>query len=138
VVEVPEVVRNKAIVAGASAWLGALPAIVADLEADWSLRVGRAFETAAEAFVAERAATTACLSAIGTPEAGSGFKPVDPDGLVAEPEYDLGIIMRQDPAGLVEDDPRERSRGPDCQEGRRSRRQRRRLAAAIPTPRALN
>jgi streptomycin 6-kinase len=30
-------------------------------------------------------------------EAGSGFKLVDPDGLLAEPEYDLGIIMREDP-----------------------------------------
>jgi streptomycin 6-kinase len=30
-------------------------------------------------------------------EAGDGFKLVDPDGLLAEPEYDLGIIMREDP-----------------------------------------
>jgi streptomycin 6-kinase len=30
-------------------------------------------------------------------EAGDGFKLVDPDGLFAEPEYDLGIIMREDP-----------------------------------------
>jgi streptomycin 6-kinase len=30
-------------------------------------------------------------------EAGNGFKLVDPDGLLAEPEYDLGIIMREDP-----------------------------------------
>jgi streptomycin 6-kinase len=30
-------------------------------------------------------------------EAGEGFKLVDPDGLLAEPEYDLGIIMREDP-----------------------------------------
>ena len=30
-------------------------------------------------------------------EADGGFKLVDPDGLLAEPEYDLGIIMREDP-----------------------------------------
>jgi streptomycin 6-kinase len=30
-------------------------------------------------------------------EAEDGFKLVDPDGLLAEPEYDLGIIMREDP-----------------------------------------
>jgi streptomycin 6-kinase len=30
-------------------------------------------------------------------EAGAEFKLVDPDGLHAEPEYDLGIIMREDP-----------------------------------------
>ena len=30
-------------------------------------------------------------------EAGDEFKLVDPDGLLAEREYDLGIIMREDP-----------------------------------------
>jgi streptomycin 6-kinase len=30
-------------------------------------------------------------------EADGAFKLVDPDGLLAEPEYDLGIIMREDP-----------------------------------------
>jgi streptomycin 6-kinase len=29
--------------------------------------------------------------------AGKGFKLVDPDGLLAEAEYDLGILMREDP-----------------------------------------
>jgi streptomycin 6-kinase len=40
---------------------------------------------------------------------GEGFKLVDPDGLLAEPEYDLGIIMREDPLELMEGDPRERA-----------------------------
>jgi streptomycin 6-kinase len=40
-------------------------------------------------------------------EDGAGFKLVDPDGLLAEPEYDLGIIMREDP---LDGDLRERSR----------------------------
>jgi streptomycin 6-kinase len=39
--------------------------------------------------------------------AADGFKLVDPDGLLAEPEYDLGIIMREDP---LEGDPHERAR----------------------------
>ena len=43
-------------------------------------------------------------------EAGDGFKLVDPDGLMAEPEYDLGILMREDPVELMTDDPRTRSR----------------------------
>ena len=30
-------------------------------------------------------------------QAPGGFKLVDPDGLLAEPEYDLGVIMREDP-----------------------------------------
>jgi streptomycin 6-kinase len=42
--------------------------------------------------------------------AGTGFKLVDPDGLLAEPEYDLGIIMREDPIELLEGDPVDRAR----------------------------
>ena len=42
--------------------------------------------------------------------AGCGFKLVDPDGLRAEAEYDLGILMREDPRELMENDPRDRSR----------------------------
>lgn len=41
----------------------------------------------------------------------TGFKLVDPDGLIAEPEYDLGVLMREDPLELLADsDPHERSR----------------------------
>ena len=43
-------------------------------------------------------------------EALGGFKLVDPDGLLAEPEYDLGIIMREDPLDVGDDDPQERAR----------------------------
>ncbi len=42
--------------------------------------------------------------------AGDGFKLVDPDGVLAEPEYDLGILMREDPVELLAGDPRLRSR----------------------------
>ena len=38
-------------------------------------------------------------------ESDDGFKLVDPDGLYAEPEYDLGVIMREDPVELVEEGP---------------------------------
>jgi streptomycin 6-kinase len=34
-------------------------------------------------------------------EAGAVFKLVDPDGLLAEPEYDLGVLMREDPGDLL-------------------------------------
>jgi streptomycin 6-kinase len=40
-------------------------------------------------------------------ESTDGFKLVDPDGLLAEPEYDLGIVMREDP---LEGDLHERAR----------------------------
>lgn len=38
-----------------------------------------------------------------------GFKLIDPDGLLAEAEYDLGIIMREDPVELLAGDPWERA-----------------------------
>src|SRR5439155_11131740 len=43
-------------------------------------------------------------------EAESGFKLVDPDGLLAEAEYDMGILMREDPLELLVGDPYERAR----------------------------
>jgi streptomycin 6-kinase len=44
-------------------------------------------------------------------EAGAdGFKLVDPDGLLAEPEYDMGILMREDPLELMAGDPHRRAR----------------------------
>jgi streptomycin 6-kinase len=52
---VSAVVREKAKAAGAASWLDALPDIVADLEHDWSITVGRPYETSTEAFVAEAA-----------------------------------------------------------------------------------
>lgn len=43
-------------------------------------------------------------------QAGGGFKLVDPDGLLAEREYDLGVLVREDPEEIRRDDPHERSR----------------------------
>ncbi len=244
--DIPQAVRAKATVHGAQQWLAALPALVADLAGEWSLRVGRVYQDATEALVAEaeladgtqavlklivpRAESarqeiaalrladgqgcarllradeergalllerlgpslydlnlplprqheilcaaasllwrpapgldlpsgadkgrwlidfvTATWEELGQPcsdrtvahalacarrrvgahddrravlchgdvhawnalDAGDGtFKLVDPDGLVAEPEYDLGIIMREDPEDLLHSDPYERS-----------------------------
>ena len=53
VIDVPRVVRNKALTVGAKQWLDELPALVADVERDWGIAVGRAFVDATEAFVAE-------------------------------------------------------------------------------------
>jgi streptomycin 6-kinase len=38
-----------------------------------------------------------------------GFALVDPDGLLSEPEYDLGIIMREDPLELLDEGPHRRA-----------------------------
>jgi streptomycin 6-kinase len=43
-------------------------------------------------------------------QADGGFKLVDPDGLLAEAEYDLGILMREDPLELLDGDPQQRAR----------------------------
>jgi len=43
-------------------------------------------------------------------QAGSGFRLVDPDGLLAEAEYDLGILMCEDPVELMRGDPHRRAR----------------------------
>ena len=45
-----------------------------------------------------------------TLQAGTGFKLVDPDGLLADAEYDLGVLMREDPLDLLDGDPRDRAR----------------------------
>jgi len=53
VLEVPVVVRNKAVALGAGDWLQALPALVAEVSTEWSLTVGQSFQDATEALVAE-------------------------------------------------------------------------------------
>ena len=51
-----------------------------------------------------------------------GFKLIDPDGLLAEAEYDLGVLMRGDPVELLDGDPVERARWLAAAYGARSRR----------------
>lgn len=41
--------------------------------------------------------------------AADGFRLVDPDGVLAEPEHDLGVLMREDPVELLDGDPRARA-----------------------------
>lgn len=53
VVEIPAAVRAKALAAGVTEWLAALPTLIAQLEQDWSITVGRGYEDPTEAFVAE-------------------------------------------------------------------------------------
>ncbi len=43
-------------------------------------------------------------------QCGDGFKLIDPDGLLAEAEYDLGVLMRGDPVELLVGDPLHRAR----------------------------
>ncbi|MGI8693896.1 MAG: aminoglycoside phosphotransferase family protein [Geodermatophilaceae bacterium] len=59
--DLPETVRRKAVTAGATRWLADLPDIVADLERDWAISIGRTFQDSTEAYVAE------AILADGTP-----------------------------------------------------------------------
>jgi streptomycin 6-kinase len=45
-----------------------------------------------------------------TLQAKDRFKLVDPDGGVAEAEFDLGVLMREDPVELIQGDPKDRAR----------------------------
>lgn len=74
---IPQAVRNKALALGAEDWLASLPDQIAHLESLWQLKVGLAYPDA------------------NALQAEGGFKLVDPDGLLAEPEYDLffNVIM---------------------------------------------
>lgn len=45
-----------------------------------------------------------------TLEAADGYKLIDPDGLLAEAEYDLGVLIRGDPVELIAGDPMDRAR----------------------------
>jgi streptomycin 6-kinase len=49
----PDAVANAAAACGAGGWLLDLPGMIAELEAEWSVSVGRPFPHSSEAFVAE-------------------------------------------------------------------------------------
>jgi streptomycin 6-kinase len=53
VIEIPEVVRNKAMAVGAERWVKELQGLVAELETRWNIIVGSAYPDATEAFVAQ-------------------------------------------------------------------------------------
>lgn len=52
-VSIPTVVRNKAYSVDAAQWIDDLPELVASLEREWSIAVGRPYDDSTEAFVAE-------------------------------------------------------------------------------------
>src|SRR5438093_1503079 len=77
-VEIPPVVREKALAVGARAWIDALPALIRTLEADWGITVGRPYCDSTEAFVAE------ATSSDGTPAVLKLIVPRDGDAAARE------------------------------------------------------
>jgi len=51
-IEIPAVVREKALTVGASAWIDELPLLIQAIETDWGITVGRAYRDSTEALVA--------------------------------------------------------------------------------------
>jgi len=98
VLEVPDVVREKALAVGAGAWLDTLPELVRGVEADWDVAVGQAFPFSTEAFVAE------AVCADGTPAV---LKLIVPrEGGAADRE--IAVLRLTDGEGcarLLRDDP---------------------------------
>jgi len=52
-IDVPSVVREKALAVGAGAWIDELPLLVRSVEDEWRITVGQAYRDSTEAFVAE-------------------------------------------------------------------------------------
>src|SRR5215211_8569573 len=52
-IDVPNVVREKALAIGAGAWIDDLPQLVRSIEDEWHLTVGQSYRDSTEAFVAE-------------------------------------------------------------------------------------
>jgi streptomycin 6-kinase len=97
VYEVPEVVRAKALAAGAGRWLEGLPELIAELESEWSIRVGRVLEGGTEALVAE---TTV---ADGTPAVLKLLMPQDTEAAYHEISV-LRLCAGDGCVGLLRDD----------------------------------
>jgi streptomycin 6-kinase len=53
--DIPVVVREKALAVGAVAWVDGLPDLISAIEDDWDISVGRPYRDSTEAFVAEAA-----------------------------------------------------------------------------------
>lgn len=69
----PETVKKRALAAGAGRWLAELSDLIASLEREWAITVGRALQGGTEAFVAE------AMSSDGTPAVIKLLVPGDPD-----------------------------------------------------------
>jgi streptomycin 6-kinase len=52
-IEIPPVVREKALAVGAGAWLGELPTLIRTIEAEWGISVGRVYRDSTEALVTQ-------------------------------------------------------------------------------------
>jgi streptomycin 6-kinase len=99
VAEIPDVVRNRALLAGQAAWLDQLPEIVAGLERDWSIEVGQAFAEGTEAFVAEvrRDDGSPAVLKVMIPRSGEGVDDHEATVLRLADGQGCPVLYRDDP-----------------------------------------
>jgi len=100
VLQIPEVVKNKAMNAGASKWLSELPQQLAAIAQSWSITVGRAYTDSTEAFVCEAILedSTLCVLKLMIPRAGDHalneikvLEMVNGEGCVAMLRHDAAV-----------------------------------------------
>lgn len=74
--EIPDVVRNKALGADASWWIEQLPDLLAEIQESWSLRVGNSYQDSTEAYVCEATLEddTACVLKLMIPRDGDAAR----------------------------------------------------------------
>jgi len=99
-VELPEVVRNRAIAEGHTDWIDDLTDIVHGLEHDWSIQVGRTYNEGTEAFVADAAmadGTPAVLKVL-VPRRDGGFDDHESTVLRLADGDGCPLLYRDDPA----------------------------------------
>jgi streptomycin 6-kinase len=97
--ELPEVVRNRAISEGQVGWLDELPTIVGSLERDWSIEIGRIFDEGTEALVAEvqRVDGTPAVLKVLVPRRGGGVDDHEATVLRLVGGDGCPILYRDDP-----------------------------------------
>lgn len=96
--DVPEVLHNHAVIAGAESWLENLPELLVHLERRWDITVGHPLTGATEAYVAE--ATTAAGQSVVV----KVLLPRDDDGALREITA-LRLAGGQGMVALLRDDP---------------------------------
>jgi streptomycin 6-kinase len=98
VIDLPDVVRTKAVAVGAPGWLDALPGLVADLERDWSIAVGAVFPDGTEALVAAAVVTDGpdrgadVVLKVGIPRSGDDLAPL---------RHEIAVLRLADGEGCV-------------------------------------
>ncbi len=98
-IELPEVVRNRAIAEGHANWIDELANIVRGLELDWSIEVGRSFDEGTEAFVAEArlADGTPAILKVLVPRSGGGVGDHEATALRLANGDGCPVLFRDDP-----------------------------------------